>query len=188
LAYTLAIVWALAGCSGVDIQTSDTVKLENGHYQSYSWQNAPLPREGRWTDPIYRLDPAIRTAIEEGLLQKGYTAVSEGADFTVRYVYAPGYLSGVEPEQSHTISPVPRPRDLEPTNQASVDNAIALGGIKQTTNINITLIDSGNSETLWTATVSMIVEDANNRDSEEAKRKISRFVKSALSELPVAGK
>lgn len=181
----IALLLTLSGCGGVNFQTSDGKALKASNYRSYAFQTNPRTQEqSRWADPIYRLDPVMRAAIKESLQKKGYVAVSENPDFKVSYTYAPGFLSGVEPDNSATISPVPRINDMRLTDQASVDNAIALGGIKETINITITLFGSENSGTVWEARILMFVEDANNMDSGSAQKKLTKSVKRALEELP----
>jgi hypothetical protein len=183
LTVILSLSLGLPACTGVDIQTSSEDALKAGNYQYYDWQTVPLPENTRWTGLVYQLDPAIRATIATSLQEKGYTHSVERADFKVHYVYSPGYITGVASEQASNIHATPQPIIRSP-DQASVDNAIALSGVKQTTNISISLIDVVSTATVWSATISMIVENANEMGGDAARDRLTGHVRRALNKLP----
>jgi uncharacterized lipoprotein YmbA len=71
-------------------------------------------------------------------------------------------------------------------NQAIVDNAIALGGVKETNNIVLQFNDLSSNQIVWQATLSKIVENANNVDASSIDRNLKGFLERALKPLPTA--
>jgi hypothetical protein len=71
-------------------------------------------------------------------------------------------------------------------NQAVVDNAYALGGIKETNNIALQFNDMSSKQEVWQVIITKIVENVNKIDVEEMKKGLREGVRRALEPLPEA--
>ena len=67
-------------------------------------------------------------------------------------------------------------------NQAEVDNAYALSGVKEMGNIALVFLNSATRDVLWKVTVSSVTKDANRVD----EKAISKAMRQSLSSLPAA--
>jgi len=181
----LALV--LAACSGIEIEPAATEAFARGDYHYYRWRTEPLPppRAGS-SDPVYLLDPAVRREVDAGLGSKGYVLDEERAQFTVDYVYGPGFLQGERSEWASNVTYRPSATPNRRMNQASVDNAIALGGLKETNNLVLQFNDSASNREVWHVTLSKIVEDANQSDTASIHRDLQKSIERALEPLPAA--
>ena len=134
LAYLLLSA-LLTACSGVDIEPSSVDQFAAGNYKYYKWRTTPLPPNSTSSDPFYAIDPVMRREVNAGLQARGYILDKARAQFSVDYLYGIGMREGAQSEQASNISPVPSVTPNRQVDQASVDNAIALGGVKETSNI-----------------------------------------------------
>jgi D-mannonate dehydratase len=136
---------------------------------------------------VYTLDPIIRRDVNTALQAKGYVLDEERAQFTVDYIYANGLRQGERSQLASNITPYPRVTPNRQVNQATVDNAIALGGVQETNNITLQFNDSATNQEVWQATLSKVVEDANNIDATRLDDNLQRFLERALESMPPAG-
>jgi len=185
LPVSLAIL--LAACSGVEIEPGPVDAFAAADYRYYKWRTDPLPRNTRTTDPVYRLDPLMRKHVDNNLRAKGYILDPERAQFSVDYLYAPGLRDGASPEQASNISHLPRVTPNRQVDGASVDNAIALGGVKETANIRLQFNDLASRSALWEARMTKIVEDANRADRGTLDSNLKEHINRAMRDLPAAG-
>ncbi|MEZ5570482.1 MAG: DUF4136 domain-containing protein [Halioglobus sp.] len=185
LAYTFLSLLVVA-CSSVDIQHSGTDKFAAGNYRYYKWRTDPLPANSRSSDPVYAIDPIMRNAVDAALQDKGYVLNVERAQFTVDYLYMSGMQQGERSQLASNISPFPRVTPNRQINQAVVDNAIALGGVRPTNNIIVQFNDRANNQQVWEVTLTKIVEDANNVDASSLEHNLKQFIQRALAPLPPA--
>ncbi|MEZ5502146.1 MAG: DUF4136 domain-containing protein [Halioglobus sp.] len=176
----------LIACSGVEIQQSGVEQFSAGNYHYYRWRTAPLPQETRSTDPLYSIDPVIRQEVNALLQAKGYVLDPERAQFTVDYLYVSGVLQGERSEMASNIKPYPMVLPNRQIDQASVDNAIALGGVKETNNIIVQFNNRASNQEVWRVTLTKIVEDANNVDSTRLDTGLKHLLERALEPLPPA--
>lgn len=65
-----------------------------------------------------------------------------------------------------------------------MDNAIALGGVKETNNIILQFNDRLSNKAVWHVTITKIVEDANNIDISGLENNLKGVVARALEPLP----
>jgi hypothetical protein len=186
LAFTTLSLFIVA-CSGVDIQQSGTDKFSAGHYQYYKWRTEPLPGTTRSNDPVYKLDPVIRREVDADLQSKGYILDKKRAQFTVDYLYVSGMQQGERSQLASNVTPYPRVTPNRQVNQATVDNAIALGGVKETNNIILQFNDLSSNLEVWQATLTKVVEDANNIDTSRLDENLKGYLASAMKSLPPAG-
>lgn len=181
---TMSLV--LVGCSGIDIQQSGIEKFSAGNYHYYKWRTEPLPTDSRSSDPIYTLDPVIRREVDADLQRKGYVLDNGLAQFTVDYRYANGMLQGERSQLASNITPYPSVTPNRQVNQATVDNAIALGGVKETNYLVLQFNDLSSNREVWQATLTKVIENANNIDSSRLDENLKTYLTRALKPLPSA--
>jgi hypothetical protein len=187
--YTLALALlslALTACSGVEIRPSETDTFAAGNYRYYKWRSEPLQNTIKSSDPIYIMDPIMRREVDSTLRSKGYILDRERAQFSVDYLYAVGLREGAKAEQASNISPIPSVTPNRQVDQAVVDNANALGGLKETSNIAVQFNDTGTREEVWRVIITKIMDNVNTVDSTKAADVLSKAVDKALRELPDA--
>jgi hypothetical protein len=188
---TVALAWAVTACSGVEVRPSDTAAFEAAHYTYYRWRSEPLGSGGKSggssSDPIYLIDPVLRQAVDRELAAKGYVLDPARAQFSVDYVYAEGLRMGERGQEASNISAYPGVIPNRHVDQASVDNAIALGGVKETSNIGLQFNDVQRREEIWRVIVTKIIERVNNTDREALTKTVDAAVKQGLRPLPEAG-
>lgn len=185
LAYGL-LALTLLGCSGVEIQPASTDRFVAGDYRYYQWRTEPLPSGVRSSDPAYIIDPIMRREINADLKSKGYVLSPEQARFTVGYILMHGMIQGATSDLASNISPYPSVTPNRQIDQASVDNAIALGGVKETNNIVIQFNNKTNNQEIWSVTLTKIIEDANNVDTSRINKNLTQYLQRALKSLPQA--
>ena len=180
------LLLALVACSGVHIQQSPVDQFSAGNYRYYKWRTEPLPQTTRYSAALYALDPVMRGEVDAQLQRRGYVLDQERAQFTVDYQYVSGMLQGERSELASNISPIPRITPNRQVNQASVDNAIALGGVKETDNIVVQFNDRESNRLVWEASMTSIVEDTNSNDTSRLDANLKQFLERAMQPLPQA--
>ena len=185
LAYAILSLTVL-GCSGVEIQPADTNRFIAGNYLYYQWRTDALPSDVRSSDPAYAIDPVMRRDVNADLQSKGYVLNPERAQFTVGYILMNGMVQGATSDLASNISPYPRVTPNRQIDQASVDNAIALGGVKETNNIILQFNDKTSNQEVWHVILTKIVEDANSVDTSRINDNLTQYLKRALKSLPQA--
>lgn len=176
----------LAACSGIDIEPAGTEQFVAGNYQYYRWRTEPLSARPGSPDPVYAIDPVMRREVDAALGRKGYVLDKARAQFTVDYIFGPGMLEGERSEWASNISHRPSATPNRQIDQASVDNAIALGGVKETNNIVLQFNDSTTNRAVWQVTLSKIVENANRADTGDIERTLGKHIERALETIPPA--
>lgn len=182
--YALLLSLVITACSGIEITSSDIGPFAQGNYQYYKWRTQPLPQNTGSKDTYYVLDPVMRRKLDAALQAKGYRLDDERAQFSVDYVYAVGLREGAQSEQASNISPVPSVTPNRQVDQASVDNAIALAGVKETNNILVQFNDVGTNEEVWRVHMTKIIENANQADTEQLDTNIGKLMQRAVKPLP----
>ena len=182
----LILSLTLLACSGVEIQSADTDRFKAGNYVYYKWRTDPLPTNVRSSDPMYAVDPVMRREVNADLQSKGYVLDSERAQFTVGYILASGMVQGEPSNLASNISTYASIRPNRQIDQASVDNAIALGGVKETNNIILQFNNRTSNKEVWQVTLTKIVENANNVDTSRIDANLAQYLKRAMKSLPQA--
>ena len=185
LAYAILSLTVL-GCSGVEIQPADTNRFIAGNYLYYQWRTDALPSDVRSSDPAYAIDPVMRRDVNADLQSKGYVLNPERAQFTVGYILMNGMVQGATSDLASNISPYPRVTPNRQIDQASVDNAIALGGVKETNNIILQFNDKTSNQEVWHVTLTKIIENANSVNTSRINDNLTQYLKRALKSLPQA--
>ena len=188
--FTGFLFFWLVGCASVQVDTMDTTAFKNGNYKTYSWMGAPIDNSAGSTDPLYVLDPALRSAVDAKLASKGYRYVDSGGDFVIDYQFKDTLVAGslnstaAEADNRH-----PAPTNQAVINrrpdQALVDNAYALSGPKELNSILIRFSDGENLTMVWAAGVSKVV-DKLYFDADDLRNTINVAVDRALGRLPSA--
>ncbi|MHA7815945.1 MAG: DUF4136 domain-containing protein [Pseudohaliea sp.] len=181
---TLLLSTLLAGCTaGIQTDPADTAGFAAGNYQTYAWRRPALPVKGSGADSIYRLDPVLRAAVDETLAGKGYRRVADNPDFLVDYVAATGLVDGAVSRSADNVSYRPAAVPNRNVDQASIDNAYALGAVRETANIAVILFDAATEDAVWNVRISKIIEDRNRVNEDLARRAIRQGLR-ALPEAP----
>ena len=82
------------------------------------------------------------------------------------------------------VTPYPSVTPNREPNQAVIDNAYALGGVKQTSNIALQFNDVESRHEVWQVIISKIVENVNKVDMKEVESGLVKGIKQALDPLP----
>ena len=181
---TLVVALAAVACSGIETRPAPIDTFAAGNYKYYSWRSDPLPNSANSQDPMYLMDPILRRAVDTDLAAKGYVQDKERAQFTVDYIFASGLRMGERSSEAYNITPYPSVNPNRQINQAVVDNAYALGGVKETSNIAIQFNDRTSKVEVWHVIITKIVEDVNKVDIKEMKNSLQKGVHQALDPLP----
>jgi hypothetical protein len=177
---------ALVACSGVDIQRSAIEQFTTGNYRYYMWRTDALPQETPSANTMHTLDSVVRREIDAHLQSKGYILDPQRAQFTVHYRYVRGMVQGERSALASNLTAIPRVMPTRQVDQASVDNAIALGGVKETNNLIVQFNDRATNQAVWQVTLTEIVENANSSDSALLDDNLQRYLARALRPLPQA--
>ncbi len=103
--------------------------------------------------PCIRMDPIVRREVDAHLQGKGYVLDQHRAQFTVDYLYVSGHGPGRAQRTGEQHLRHPRVTPNRQVNQASVDNAIALGGVKETNNLVVQFNDRASNQEVWQVTL-----------------------------------
>ncbi|MFT6288994.1 MAG: hypothetical protein ACJA09_003760 [Alcanivorax sp.] len=182
----VAIALLLTACSGVETRPQDTEKFEAANYTFYGWRTGPLSNSSQSRDPLYVMDPIIRTAVDEILHKKGYRLSPERAEFSINYLYATGMRMGQKGSEASNVSNYPGVIPNRNIDQASIDNAHALGGVKETNNIALQFDDVARKEQVWNVVITKLAEDANRVDTPRLQKNVRSAIKEGLRTLPPA--
>jgi len=186
LAFTAFVMLWLTACSGVETHPDEVDTFTAGHYKYYSWRSAPLTNTSNSMDTMYRLDPILRDAINKTLQAKGYRLSEEQAQFSVDYLFAEGVRDGVVGAEADNLSTHPGVVPNRTLDQASIDNAYALGGLKETRNIGIQLNDVETKKEVWRVLVTKLVDDVNTTDTSNLRSAINSAISKGMGVLPSA--
>jgi hypothetical protein len=135
---------------------------------------------------MYVMDPILRRAVDAELSDKGYVLDPERAQFSVDYFFATGLRMGERSAEASNLTPYPSVNPSRQINQAVVDNAYALGGVKETDNIALQFNDVTTNKEVWHVIITKIVENVNKVDVQEMRTSLGTGVRSALGTLPPA--
>jgi hypothetical protein len=186
LAASLLITIVLAACSGIETRPADTGTFAAGNYRYYSWRSEPMINTINSVDPIYQMDPLMREALDAALGAKGYILDPARAQFSVDYRYAEGLRMGETSQNASNLSTHPGTIPNRNMDQASVDNAYALGGIKETANIGIQFNDVSNNKEVWRVVITQIIDDVNSTDTSALRKNLRKAIAQGTRDLPEA--
>jgi hypothetical protein len=122
--------------------------------------------------------------LSASLQKKGYQYQASGGDFFVSYAFGSRLEGGVEPGMPNpapTSSVINRSPD-----PAVMDNAYALSGPREVARLMLSFEDGGNLASVWSASISQVVENQNQPDLDKVRRKLEPGIARALRVLPDA--
>ena len=136
--FTLLVLIALAcgGCAGIDTEPADVNEFAERGYRYYTWRTPPLDTPSHSRDSIYVLDGMVRQAVDARMEELGYRKDPARAQFDIHFVNAPGSLQGIGSEEVTNINTRPQAINRQ-VDQATIDNAQALAGVRDTENIRV---------------------------------------------------
>lgn len=182
LILSLAII-GLAACSGVETVPDDTDVFAARGLSRYAWRSEPLSGENS-RDRFSRADPIIRSSVDTRLVELGYEQVDRGrAEFLIEYIAGASINDGRVATTASNVTPYPSAQINRQADGATVDNAYALGGVREMGNLLLVFVEPGATEVLWRVRISKVIEDA-NRINEQAVRRAVRQGLAALPEAP----
>ena len=182
LLLALLTVSLLTACSGIEITPGDTSAFAAKGFSRYAWRSEPLT-QGRSRDRITQADPIIRSSVDARLSELGYTlAAREEADFLVEYIAGASIADGRLPTTASNVTPYPSAQINRQADGATVDNAYALGGMKEMGNLLLVFVEPKATELLWSVRISKVVEYANSVN----EKAVQRAVRQGLATLPEA--
>ena len=177
----------IAACSSIETRPADTAQFEALSYTYFKWRSQPLQNSSRSADALYIMDPIIRREVNAQLAAKGYVLDEERAQFSVDYIFATGLRMGEKGSEASNLSTYPGVIPNRNVDQASVDNAYALGGVKETSNIALQFNDVARKEEVWRVIVTKIVENTNTAEYRKLESNIRGAVRQGLRPLPGPG-
>ncbi|MBE9538962.1 MAG: DUF4136 domain-containing protein [Proteobacteria bacterium] len=180
------LLLALSACNGVETHPAEIDRFVAGNYHYYSWRSEPLLNTTSSRDPMYRLDPVLRRSINNTLQGKGYILDAKRAQFSVDYIFAEGFRDGVKGEAASNLSTHPGIVPDRNIDQAAIDNAYALGSLKETRNIGIQLNDVGRREEVWRVIITKLVDDVNIIEDERLYKSVGSAIEQGMRTLPRA--
>jgi hypothetical protein len=183
---TLLLTLSVVACSGIETRPAPIKEFAEANYTYYKWRSEPLPNTENSQDPMYIMDPILRKELNKDLAKKGYVLDKERAQFTVDYLYAAGLRMGERSAEASNLTNYPSVNPNRQIDQAVVDNAYALGGVKETSNIALQFNDAVTKKEVWHVIITKIVENVNKVDVSEMKSSLREGVKEALSTVPPA--
>ncbi len=184
---SLFLILFLSACSGVETRTQETDKFEAGDYNYYKWRSAPLSANTNGDGFIHMIDPIVRKAVDKELAKKGYILNPDQAQFSVDYIYAEGIrTTAASNEVTGANYPGIAPsRDID---QASIDNAVALSGVKETSNLGLQFNDVASGKEVWRVLATKVIDRAAADEKEQAEKDIKIAVDRLLRPMPDASK
>ena len=117
-----------------------------------------------------------------GKIQERYGVARDEAEFLIEYLSAGSISDGRVATTASNVTPYPSATINRQADGATVDNAYALGGMKEMGNLLLVFVEPTATELLWRVRISKVIEDA-NRINEQAVR---RAVRQGLATLPEA--
>jgi hypothetical protein len=174
----------LAACGGVETRPEGTEEFAAADYRYYKWRDEPLVNTANSPDPVYVMDPIVRREVDTQLQKKGYILDEDKAQFNVTYLYAPGLMQGEVSRSASNLNPYPTAIPNRQMDQASVDNAYALGGMKETDNIGLQFNDQQTGKEVWLVVITKIVEDANRIDTARMESNLRKAIDQGMKTLP----
>ncbi len=183
---SLALALTLSACSGVETRTQDVSTFKAGNYSYYKWRSEPLSPATPSSDPIHLIDPIIRQAVSKELAAKGYTLDPERAQFSVDYVYAEGLRVSEPSNKVSSASTYPGTVPIRDMDQASIDNAIALAGVKETSNLGLQFNDVESNLEIWRVLATKVIERIDETYVGAMKKTIGIAVDHMLRPMPEA--
>ena len=175
---------AMVGCVTMEVDTSSPKRFADKNYQTFSWRSEVPTGVPQSMESLYRLSTTVREVVADALQKKGYRYEASGGDFLVSYSFRTRLEGGEEPVTPgvNTSGAVINRN----TDGAMMDNAYALSGPREVAMLMLSFEDGSNLATVWTASISQMVENQNQANLDKVQRRLETGVAKALRSLPDA--
>lgn len=175
---------AMVGCVTMEVDTSSPKRFADKNYQTFSWRSEVPTGVPQSMESLYRLSTTVREVVADALQKKGYRYEASGGDFLVSYSFGTRLEGGEEPATPgvNTGGAVINRN----TDGAMMDNAYALSGPREVAMLVLSFEDGSNLATVWTASISQMVENQNQANLDKVQRRLETGVAKALRSLPDA--
>ena len=174
----------MLGCATMQVDTASADRFASKGYQTFSWRAEVPTGVPQSMETLYQLSTSVREVLSASLQKKGYRYEASGGDFLVSYAYGARLEGGTDPGMSNpapTSSVINRSPD-----PAVMDNAYALSGPREVASLMLSFEDGDNLASVWSASISQVVENQNQPDLDKVRRKLEPGIARALRVLPDA--
>lgn len=175
---------AMVGCVTMEVDTSSPKRFADKNYQTFSWRSEVPTGVPQSMESLYRLSTTVREVVADALQKKGYRYEASGGDFLVSYSFRTRLEGSEEP-----VTPGVNTGGAvinRNTDGAMMDNAYALSGPREVAMLMLSFEDGSNLATVWTASISQMVENQNQANLDKVQRRLETGVAKALRSLPDA--
>ena len=175
---------AMVGCVTMEVDTSSPKRFADKNYQTFSWRSEVPTGVPQSMESLYRLSTTVRGVVADALQKKGYRYEASGGDFLVSYSFRTRLEGSEEP-----VTPGVNTGGAvinRNTDGAMMDNAYALSGPREVAMLMLSFEDGSNLATVWTASISQMVENQNQANLDKVQRRLDTGVAKALRSLPDA--
>ena len=174
----------MLGCATMQVDTASADRFASKGYQTFSWRAEVPTGVPQSMETLYQLSTSVREVLSASLQKKGYRYEASGGDFLVSYAFGARLEGGTDPGMSNpalTSSVINRSPD-----PAVMDNAYALSGPREVASLMLSFEDGDNLASVWSASISQVVENQNQPDLDKVRRKLQPGIARALRVLPDA--
>lgn len=175
---------AMVGCVTMEVDTTSPKRFADKNYQTFSWRSEVPTGVPQSMESLYRLSTTVREVVADALQKKGYRYEASGGDFLVSYSFGTRLEGGEEP-----VTPGVNTGGAvinRNTDGAMMDNAYALSGPREVAMLMLSFEDESNLATVWTASISQMVENQNQANLDKVQRRLETGIAKALRSLPDA--
>ena len=180
----LALCVTFLGCSTMQVDTAPSTRFADKGYQTFSWRTEVPRGVPQSMVSLYRLSATVQEVVAEALKKKGYRFEPSGGDFLVSYAFGARLEGGQEPV-TPGLGPSGAVINRTPDG-AVMDNAYALSGPREVASLMLSFEDGDNLASVWSASISQVVENQNQPDLDKVQRKLKSGVTKAFRVLPDA--
>ena len=174
----------MLGCAIMQVDTAPPDRFASKGYQTFSWRAEVPTRVPQSMETLYQLSTSVREVLSASLQKKGYRYEASGGDFLVSYAFGARLEGGTEPGMPN---PAPTSSVINRTpDPAVMDNAYALSGPREVASLTLIFEDGDNLASVWSASISQVVETQNQPDLDTVRRKLEPGIARALQVLPDA--
>ena len=182
-AITLLCIGVL-GCTTMQVDTAPADRFASKGYQTFSWRAEVPTGVPQSMETLYQLSTTVREVLSASLQKKGYRYEASGGDFLVSYAFGARLEGGQEPV-TPGLGPSGAVINRTPDG-AVMDNAYALSGPREVASLMLSFEDGDNLASVWSASISQVVENQNQPDLDKVQRKLKSGVTKAFRVLPDA--
>ena len=180
----LALCVTFLGCTTMQVDTAPSKRFAEKRYQTFSWRTEVPRGVPQSMESLYRLSATVQEVVTEALEKKGYRLEPSGGDFLVSYAFSSWLEGGQEPV---TLGLGPSGAVINRTPDGAVmDNAYALSGPREVASLMLSFEDGNNLASVWSASISQVVENQNQPDLDKVQRKLKSGVTKGFRVLPDA--